>query len=382
MNIGYFFWGHLTDKLGETSKNTPDGNAWYSSSIIHEFTKQNHKVYGMSIDRDKEDILNFGIKKCFSSFETKKRIYAYNNLDWVIWDKKFTFCNFPKLDILLLEWRFPILGRNKEEDYEILQWQPDLRIQNILLNHYKNTNTKIIIFDLDYKITKKEEKILFNNLKDNVVIIETSIKPKKGKIKRIPVQIPFWIKKGKIKKCKKIDKNKKLVYIGSNYERENSINKYIIPFSNKYPFTTWFYGNWRNYKGTIEKIYCKLKWRDIQYHNRVGHSDFFNIYNDSIACPLLAKQEYYQNGFMTARIQECLYFGSIPIGIAEHTKIEKYLPKELIINDYEDLDKIIENISLMSIKQKNKYRKKLWENLNFMDVSLFVKTLLEVVNNE
>jgi hypothetical protein len=381
MNIGYFFWGHLTDKLGEKTKNTPDGNAWYSSSIIYELHKRKHKIYGMSINRDKDDIEQFGIKKCFSSFEQKKRIQAYNIINWVTWLTTYNSLasKWPRLDVLLLEWRFPIFGRNIVKDYYKESWQPDLKMQNILLDYYSKTNTKIIIFDLDYKLTSKDEDNLLK-LTNNIVILETAKKPKFYKIKRYTVEIPFWIKNSKIKKSKENLLNKDLVYIGSNYEREETINKYIFPYSKKYPFCVWFYGNWRNYPEVVEKIYCDLKWRDIQYHFRVGHDNFYKIYGDSFVCPLLAKQEYYQNGFMTARIQECLYFGAIPIGFKEHFKIEQYLPKKLIAETDLDVEKIIKYLKSITVKQRNQLRKKLWKHLKFMDVKYFIDKIEELKN--
>lgn len=372
MNVGYFFWGHLSDKLGEISRNTPDGNAWYSSSIIEHLLKQNHNVYGMSIDRDKDDFILF--KDCiFNSFAKEQRIFAYSNINWISWNNNYSLANFPELDILLLEWRFPIKDRNTEESFDSINWQPDLRMQNNILSFYKNTNTKIIIFDLDYKITEDDEEYL-SSFK-NICIFETAKKVKVSKIKRISVEIPFWVKSQKILESKTILDNKNLVYIGSNYEREDSINKYIIPFSNKYPFTTWFYGNWRNYSEVVERIYTELKWRDIQYHNRVGHSDFYKIYNNALFCPLLAKKEYYENGFMTARIQECLYFGSIPIGMSEHNNINKYLPKEFIVDSSQDICNLVERYKNTTIEEKDEIRNNIWKNLEFMDVSYFVEKL-------
>lgn len=372
MNIGYFFWGHLSDKLGEISKNTPDGNAWYSSSIIEYLLKQNHTVYGMSIDRDKDDFTLFNTS-IFNSFAKDERIFAYSNINWIFWNKDYSSANFPNLDILLLEWRFLIKDRNTEESFGSKNWQPDLRMQNNILSFYKNTNTKIIIFDLDYKITESDEEYL-SSFK-NLCIFETAKKTKISRLKRISVEIPFWIKSQTILPSKQLLNNKNLVYIGSNYEREESINKYIIPFSNKYPFTVWFYGNWRNYPEIIERIYTELKWRDIQYHSRVGHSDFYEIYNNALFCPLLAKKEYYNNGFMTARIQECLYFGAIPIGVSEHNSINKYLPSEFIVNSFEDICMLVKKYKNITIEEKDQIRNNIWKNLEFMDISYFIQKL-------
>ena len=141
----------------------------------------------------------------------------------------------------------------------------------------------------------------------------------------------------------------------------------------------WFYGNWRNYPDKYDELYSVLKWRDIQYHNRVGHSDFKEIYNDAVACPLLGKEEYFTRGFMTARIQECLYFGSIPIGFEEHYMIEKYLPKNLIVSENNNLENVISNIENMTINYRNDFRHSLWKNLEFMDCSIFVNNIIENV---
>jgi hypothetical protein len=375
MNIGYFFWGHLSDKIGEKTKNTPDGNAWYSSSIIDECQSRGDIVYGMSINRDKEDYLDYG-DQIFKAFETEKRTQAYLKIHWIDWKDNYNSAIFPELDILLLEWRFPIEGRNTPESEGEEGWQPDLKMQNTILEHYSNTKTKLVIFDLDHKVTTEDNrklKILFRN---NVYIFETARKPLKGTVPRVSVEIPFWMKKATLPTPRPKSKYKQLVYIGSRYERDESIEKYLVPYSKDHPFTVWFYGNWRNYPELYEQIYVDLKWRDIQYHGRVGHSDFELIYGDSIACPLIAKQSYYDTGFMTARIQECLYFGSIPIGFKEFYQIEEYLPQELIAEDHNDLKEIIEKISKFSIEEHNDYRKRLWNRLSFMDVSYFVDKLI------
>ena len=61
IKIGYFFWGHLGDKLTEQTRDTPDGNATYSSCIIDYLCNSYEKkikafnFYFMSLDRDRED---------------------------------------------------------------------------------------------------------------------------------------------------------------------------------------------------------------------------------------------------------------------------------------------------------------------------------------
>lgn len=372
MKIGYFFNGYLSDKVSEKSKDSPDGNAWYSSSIIEELMKQGHEVYLLGIDKDKEDYTQYG-NLIFDSFEKEKRMIAYHDSKKVNWKFDKSICSItdaPDLDIILLEWRFPIPGRNTLDDIHIENFQYDLLMQNYILENY---NCPIIIFDLDYKISYADEQLL--SKKDNIKIIETSVTPQKRLIPRISVNIPFWMSADIIENTE-TSKYKDLVYIGSRYERDRSIQQYLVPYSNKELYAVWFYGNWRKYKDKYDELYIDLNWRNIQYHSRVGHTEFKEVYSDSLCCPLLAKDEYYKNGFMTARIQECLYFGSIPIGFKEHLGINKYLPEDLIAEDFEDFYNKVQQLKLLSLSERNKFRKQLWKNLQFMDVSIFVNTIL------
>jgi hypothetical protein len=377
MNIGYFFNGYLSDKLSIKSQDSPDGNAWYSSSIIHELMKRGHNV-SIFADKDNYDYEIFS-DKIFDSFCKNKREHTYSNVNINLFERYYNVYKpivEKEFDLILLEWRFPIKGRNTIDDIDNKDFSQDLLIQNYILENY---NCPIVIFDLDYKLTALDEEKLKNK---NVVIFETAKKPKQGLLKRISVEIPFWINDTEIIKNKYINEYKDIVYIGSRYERDEIIKEYIVPYSNKELFKVWFYGNWRKYKDKYDELYTTLNWRNIQYHDRVGHSDFEKIYSNSLCCPLLAKQEYFDNGFMTARIQECLYFGSIPIGFKKHYGIEEYLPKELIANGFDDFYNKVNELKKMNIDQRNEFRKSLWKNLNFMDVNNFVNKLLEVKNEE
>lgn len=226
-------------------------------------------------------------------------------------------------------------------------------MQEKILEHYSKQSCTIIIFDLDHKVTAEDEERLRAMTGNGIMILETAIKPKEGIIPRISIEIPFWMKDSTLPLILQPSPYKDLVYIGSRYERDDVINEYLIPFSERSPFTTWFYSNWRNYGDKYEELYVDLKWRDIQYHGRVGHTDFRSIYGDALACPLLAKRDYFEHGFMTARIQEALYFGTIPIGFREHLGIEKYLPYPLIAEDSNQVFNIVQQLKAMTIEGRN-----------------------------
>lgn len=384
MNFGYFFWGHLGDRLSAETKNTPDGNCWYSSSIIHQMRLvSGNNVWCFGPDRDKSDIELFGKDNVFNSFCSQNRKTAYDSINRVVdWQNA---DSLPKLDILLLEWRFAIPGRNINVSHAATEYQPDLDIQNALIEHYSKTDTQIYIFDLDYKLSSEDEIQIFDiwtKVRNShmPIVIETATIPRQlsGKLKHISVDIPFWMKSTEID-CTHSSPYKRLVYVGNRYERDDAINQYIVPISKRHPYSVWFYGNWTKYEDKYMDLQGRLKWREIQYHDRIGHSDFHSAYHDAVACPLLAKPEYFENGFVTARIQECLAFGSIPVGFSCHKDIDRYLPPELIVNSADELDSLIDKL-LTDNMYRHSLRHKVWyEYLQKMDVSFFIQKLMESI---
>lgn len=374
MNVGYFFWGHLGDKLTYNTIDTPDGNAWYSFVIINELMNcfgENNFV-NLSLDRDEYDYSIYS-DNIFNSFMKNERINAYK-ANRVRWDlDKIEIINPPDLDLIILEWRFPINSRNTLNDRNNKNFQPDLLMQEFILKYYKKQ--KIIILDLDYKLTLEDEKKLKEH--NNIIIFETSNNVKKQVFRRIPVEIPFYMT-AKIleRKNYNLEIIDDIVYVGSRYERDNMIEKYIIPYSKKHLYKVSFYGNWRKYPEKFEEL-MKKGWTEIKYYNRVGHKDFNKIYSSGLACPLLAKDEYNRHGFMTARIQESLFFGCVPIGFKDFFNIEKYLPDFLIVDENNTIDNVIDYIRNSDIDD---LRQKVWNKLEFMDIRYFIDKILEVLN--
>ena len=359
MKIGYSFWGFLADIKMENGKmiSTPDGNAFYSWSIIHALLMSGHEVYRMMPDRDEEAVEEFG-KSVFSSFAKEKRYNAYKTMidEWP-----------DDLDVLLMEWRFPIPGRNCApfEKYPAgsLNYQPDLDMQNAMIDKYANTKTKIIVFDLDYKITKEDEKKL-----NPYCIFETSNRPKNTSSKRIPVDIPFDFEEMNTFEIKPADPMKHIAYVGNRYERDRMVEEYLVPSN----LNIHLYGNWlEGDRNSFEK------WPDFIYHDRISLKDFRDAYYNACATILLAKDEYLRAGFMTARILESIFFGTIPIGLNVFYQIEKYLPEHLIITEPDEIRKIV-NKSIFDYAWRIKIIKELRNNLDIMDCRNFVKTVEEI----
>jgi len=369
--IGYSYWGFLGDYKEDEKGNTlstPDGNASYSWSIIHEAQKRGHRVIKMQTDRDWWAFRKHG-KYNFASFSQEKRFNAYlrcsSCVDQFYWLSHVT--EFPPLDILLLEWRFPIPGRNCDVDIKSPLYQPDLDRQNELLNHYGDTNTKIVIFDLDHKLEYKDEAWIKPH-----AVFETSSRPLHLHTKRTRVEIPFVTEDLLQHPLKAVEANRKISYVGSRYERDDVIDRWIKPLSDKWPQQIEFWGNWTADYNFAE---VKAKWPNINYRDRITMKDFDKAYNGVAGCPLIAKQSYLDQGFVTARLWETLLFGTIPIGFGNHVGIDEYLPQDLIITSSEELGNKIEWLSAMSLVEREELRRAIVEKISFMDVRNFLDKL-------
>lgn len=355
LKFGYFYWGYLSDKVDpndvEKDISSPDGVGTFAWSIFYKFLKDGFTIYGPPIDRDKEIVKKYG-KKAFYTFSTNKRWEVYNNIKWMDLD------NFPDLDILLLENRFTT------KDNSIDNKSLDLKIFHSILEHYSKTKTCIILLDLDYKVEKEvEEKVDY--------ILEQG-HYNLGK-KRKSFFIPFDFEDMLQYSMKIPKRNKHLVYIGNNYNRNFDFNNKLIPYSIKNPNTVHLVGNWFNDKS---KDFVKTN-NKIIYHDRIGFRKFPELYGDAIAVPLLATEEYKKNGVMTMRIIETLLFGSIPIGFSDFKGINKWLPSELIV-DMDNYEKSMEEVMCYLMNEKAGFldrmnlRKELINKIKFHDINNLV----------
>jgi hypothetical protein len=379
MRIGYSFWGFLGDYKEDSQGNalsTPDGNAAYGGYLIDAMMKAGHDVIFLQQDRDWPAFQKRG-KYDFSAFSQDIRFNAYA--------RSYRDLGFPDLDVLLLEWRFPIPGRNTPDMEGKPGYQPDLQRQLDLLRHYKGLNTKIIIWDLDYKLSKEDETQIMPH-----AVLETAARPKVvvsnndfGQPiyfgRHLRVEPPVAVSDLQQHKMIEADRKRKLVYVGSRYERDDVIEEWIKPVSDAYPGEVEFWGNWTAEYNHAE---VKAKWPNIKYCERITMKDFSKVYSTAVAVPLLAKKEYLANGFITPRIWEAVIFGTLPVGLSNHNGIEEYLPADLVARNPEDLTRLVKLLSICTLEERSQLRNAVVARIEFMDASNFVRVIEGVVNGQ
>ena len=396
MRIGYSYWGFLGDRKYDDEGNilsTPDGNAFYSWSIINKFIEDGHQVIGIMPDRDEPGFRFEGVN-LFSSWCKTSRSNAYmsmNHLEYgdffdienrdilskdaikALWD----MYHVNEFDVIIHEWRMPIIGRNTSVDKDSENWQPDLFIQDALIEYCRSNNVKLIIFDLDYKIPRDvvEDFVYATN---NIYIFELGKKwsnlayETDGRCRK--VYIPFDFRFMNLFKLKSKFTDD-IVYIGNRYERDWCIDKYLKDVPGVKVF-----GNWLEGQRHSEK-----EWPTINFGKRLQTSDMHDAYSNSATTILLAKREYCENGFMTARILEAIFYGCVPLFIEEYGEdvISLYagcFADELTVRNSEDVIKKTKRFK-EDVSFRNKVIDYLRVYLTFMDVSCFTRNVYNVIND-
>lgn len=413
----YSYWGFLGDvklNLNGDKLSTPDGNAFYSWSIISELINRGYEVVRLMPNRD---LYGYSyMRNSLFSWAQDARVKAYRGSKTVSWSEIYSkilkfrigaksepkpvrienFVECLEADIMsilideledcefiLHEYRMLINSRNNPDSIMEDNWQIDWLIQKVLFRYCCENNKKLIIFDLDYKFDVSEFYELLRNGAD-VYVLELGDKWKTWFSGMVPyvkrlkkVYIPFdfdyinWFRP-----TPPILRQNKLVYIGNRYERDWCINKYIP----KNIEGVKIYGNWlesgRN---------SKEEWPYIDFGERLQTVDMSKVYNQSLTTILLAKSEYCRHSFMTARVIESVFYGCVPLFIEDYGKgtIKEYAGKfadDLTVSNARDVEKIIDKFRYY-FSYPNKYENIIYmlrDHLRFMDVRGFVSELVNL----
>lgn len=385
MKVGYGFWGFLGDrkyKLDEQSKqlaelSTPDGNAFYGWSIIGELQKRNIDVVALMPDRDLPGFSKMG-PELFSGWAQVDRSNAYSNMleglanfDIDGGGNKIMLGiteHVQGIDFVLWEWRWLIPGRNDEPTLTKNpdQFQPDYMLQDAWLEYFKSQHIPVIVLDLDYKLTKQD--VMRYSIAG---VLELGNKWEgNGYCASQRVQIPFNFRH--INTFDIVEPEDKVIYIGNRYERDWCVNKYL-------PNGTVVHGNWT--EGGRDS---KEQWPHLNFRKRLQTSEMQQAYAKACVTPLLAKHDYCEQGFMTARIIEAVFYGCLPLFIKEFTGNEQYVPNRLsaslIVRDKADVLRVAEAFMQSPEARKETIYQLRYHLSTFMGAKYFVQALLAMAD--
>ena len=386
--VGYSFWGFLGDikfdPYTRCATSTPDGNATYSWSIINAFADAGYDVIRVMPDRDATGVEVLGKELLFSSFACDKRVMAYESMVTSIMSKanysSISMCEVFKAwnavhlyeaDAILHEWRMEIPGRNDYASRSKLgrKWQPDLFIQDCLIEYCSKNDIKLVVFDLDYKLSRDDIDELGSKV--DLSILELGDKwAAKYFARHVEIPLDFTTITEFEPKINVLDK---VAYVGSRYERDWCIDKYVEEAGQ-----VAVYGNWL--EGGRDSA---NRWPDVDFRRRLQACELPRVYQDSATTVLLAKEDYCRYHFMTMRILEAVWFCCVPLFIEEYgtETIAKYagdFASMLTVRSAEEVEAKA-NALFNSLHNRQVIISYMRNHLAFMHASNFVNTFLNVI---
>lgn len=306
LKIGYSAWGFLSDGIVDT----PDGGRSHRHVLIDELICRGFKIYMLQKNRDLQEA---------------GEDLSSNNLRFVD--------GLPEIDVLFLEYRWQINGRNWNISKSSPIYTPDFDRQEEILRHYSERGIPIFLWDKDQQFRPSIHPYLGEA---NLTIFEAALRPKDGRTRLL-----FPVNSKKIMEAKsavrfygKNPRHTEVIYIGNQYDRDSSLAKYYEALSAKYNIKAEIYGKWNN---TDE-------FRDVSFHGRVGYVEVESLYRDALATILIAPERYYRTGQYTQRLFEALWQLCVPIVPHEYNYHEDIFPNELVVSDAYETAELIKRL--------------------------------------
>ena len=266
MRIGYSFWGFL----GPGIPDTPDGGR---STFVDGLLAAGHDIVFLQRNRDLDE----------AGHDLRRR-YA--------WD-----CGRPDIDVLFVEWRWPIPGRNTT-GCGSPGHTCDLHRQDELVTRYTlKRRLPTVVWDKDLQLPPDSP---LRHM-PGAVVCEAALAPSAG-----AVSLLFPVADGDIDGADPMrlamrPRPLPLVYIGNRYDRDQAFSDFFAPAAARFDHRV--AGKWT---GTAD-------WPHVNFIGRCPFPHVRELYESALATVLLLPQRYARAGQMTQRLFEAVLAGCLPI---------------------------------------------------------------------
>lgn len=287
MKIGYSFWGFL----GNGITDTPDGGRSHRRPLIDALLARGHDIVFLQADRD--------------GLEAGDSISSPYTFD----------AGFPDLDVLFLEWRWPIEGRNTT-----ICGTPghtcDLHRQAELLLHYTtHRRMPTVIWDKDRQL--RPDSIWRGH--PTVTVCEAALEPTSGACTLLFPVDEELIAQADPNTLARKPRKVSLVYVGNQYDRNEAFDRFFAPAASCFDHRVG--GKWPQ----------TGRWPHVTFLGRVPFTAVGNLYGSALTTVLLLPERYAAAGQMTQRIFEAVLAGCLPLAPAGIRHVERFVPEELVV---------------------------------------------------
>lgn len=268
VRIGYSFWGFL----GPGITNTPDGGRSHRRPLLDALTGLGHEPVFLQANRD----LTEAGQDLTSTYR---------------WD-----AGLPELDVLVLEWRWPIPGRNTTP-CGTAGHTCDLHRQRQLLAHYTDAGLPTVIWDKDWQLPQDDPL----RARPHVHIAEAALRPTPGATRLLFPVPDDRLDAADPAALARLPRLLPLVYIGNQYDRDEAFDAFFAPAARAIPHRV--AGKWPR----------TGRWPHVAFTGRLPFAQVDPLYRQALTTMLLLPDRYQRAGQMTQRLFEAVLAGCLPL---------------------------------------------------------------------
>jgi hypothetical protein len=334
VRIGYSFWGFL----GHGVTDTPDGGRSHRRTLIDALIAAGHDIVFLQADRDRAEA---------------GTALAYT------WDSS----GFPEIDVLMLEWRWPIERRNTTP-CRAQGHTCDLHRQAALISHYTAEGLPTILWDKDRQLPADDPL----RSQQNVTVCEAALHPSPG-----ATSLLFPVADAVLDRADPIalaagDRRWLLTYVGNQYGRDDCFDSYFAPAADIH-VDHLVAGKWTDTSA----------WPHIRFIGRVAFGKVAELYGMSLTTILLLPDRHLKTGQMTQRLFEAVFAGCLPLCPIEFRSALRLIPCQLIVSSGAEAAAVIGDLTVARPAVRAELLAGCLERLDLMRASHQVKTLSEVL---
>lgn len=268
MRIGYSFWGFLSPGITDT----PDGGRSHRRTLVDGLRDSGHELVFLQPNRDLTEA-------------------GHDYTATYTWD-----AGLPTIDVLFLEWRWPIPGRNTTP-CDTPGHTCDLHRQTELLDHYTHRGAFTIIWDKDRQLPADDPL----RRQHNVAIAEAALHPTPGAWSLLFPVSDHALDHADPAALARRQRTLPLVYIGNQYDRDRAFDEFFAPAAARVLHQV--AGKWTRTE----------RWPHIAFTGRIPFTEVHDLYQRSLTTVLLLPDRYVTAGQMTQRLFEAVLAGCLPL---------------------------------------------------------------------
>jgi hypothetical protein len=286
MKIGYSFWGFL----GAGVTDTPDGGRSHRRVLVDGLRSLGHDLVFLQADRDLTE--------------------AATALPDYTWDS-----GLPGIDVLFLEWRWAVPGRN-DTPCGHPGHTCDLHRQADLIDHYTRDGVPTLVWDKDQQLAPDDP----INTHPAVTVCEPALFPKPGRVSLLFPVADDVIDEADPVALSRLERDIPLVYVGNQYDRDDAFRSFLAPAAGSVRHIV--AGKWPT--GTTQ-------WPQVRFTGRVPFTEVEELHRRALTTVLLTPARYARTGQFTQRIFEAVLAGCLPLGPSTIRGVDRVVPEPLLV---------------------------------------------------